>query len=107
MLVVDDDELVAGVVRRMLETAGARVDVVAGLGEARVAIARHEYGAAVIDRRLADGDGTELVPELLAFSTRIVLLSGDATAGVPGADVTLAKPVEASALIAAVTGRRE
>lgn len=105
VLVVDDDELVANVVRRMLDATGARVDVATGLGEARNALAGgRDYAVVVVDLRLADGDGAELVPELAARGIRIVVLSGEGGRTVAGAHVVLAKPVESSVLIAAVTG---
>lgn len=105
VLVVDDDELVANVVRRMLDATGARVDVATGLGEARSALAGgRDYAVVVVDLRLADGDGAELVPELAARGIRIVVLSGEGGRTVAGAHVVLAKPVESSVLIAAVTG---
>ena len=104
VLVVDDDELVAGVVRRMLDVTGARVDVVSGLADARAALSEHDYGAVVIDLRLEDGHGAELIPELRRRGIRAVVLSGDGGHSVEGAHVTLTKPVESTVLIAAVTG---
>ena len=104
VLVVDDDELVAGVVQRMLDVIGGRIDVVSGLAAARLALAEHDYGAAVVDLRLEDGHGAELIPELRRRGIRTVVLSGDGERTVEGAHVTLAKPVESSVLIAAVTG---
>lgn len=104
VLVVDDDELVAGVLERLLVGAGAQVDVAAGLAEAREALAAREYAAAIVDLNLDGGDGAELVPELRRRGTRVVVLSGGGEQAVEGAHVSLAKPVAAGALIAAVTG---
>ena len=104
VLVVDDDELVAGVVQRMLDVIGGRIDVVSGLVDARVALTEHEYGAVVIDLRLGDGHGADLIPELRRRGIRTVVLSGEGGHSIEGAHVTLAKPVDSSVLIAAVTG---
>jgi CheY-like chemotaxis protein len=104
VLVVDDDELVAGVVQRMLDAVGGRIDVAPGLAAARIALAEHDYGAVVVDLRLDDGHGADLIPELRRRGIRTVVLSGEGGRSVAGAHVTLAKPVETSVLIAAVTG---
>ncbi len=104
VLVVEDDPLVAGVVARMLDVAGAKVDAVAGLAEARAALATWEYDAAVVDLRLVDGSGAELVPELRERGIRAVVLTGDSPSAVAGAHQVLTKPVDAAVLVAAVTG---
>ena len=104
VLVVDDDDLVAGVVQRMLDVTGGRIDVVSGLAAAREALAGHDYHAVVVDLRLEDGHGAELIPELQGRGIRTVVLSGEGGRHIEGAYVTLAKPVEAGVLIAAVTG---
>jgi CheY-like chemotaxis protein/HPt (histidine-containing phosphotransfer) domain-containing protein len=104
VLLVEDDALVAGVVARMLAAAGARVATAAGLAEARLALAASEYDAAVIDLRLADGSGADLVPELSERGIRTVILTGDGQTDVPGAEHVLTKPVDSAVLVAAVTG---
>jgi ActR/RegA family two-component response regulator len=88
----------------MLGAAGAKVDAVAGLTEARTALATSEYDAAVVDLRLTDGSGADLVPELRELGIRSVVLTGAGPVAVAGADQVLGKPVDAAVLVAAVTG---
>lgn len=107
VLVVEDDPLVAGVLSRMLDVAGARVEAVSGLREARAALDTSAYDAAVVDLHLSDGNGADLVPELGERGIRTVVLTGDGPVSVPGADRVLGKPVDAAVLFAAVRGAEE
>lgn len=104
VLVVEDDALVAGVVTRMLATAGATVEIAASLAEARGALSLSAYDAAVVDLGLSDGSGADLVPELNERGIRAVVLTGDGPVAVAGADHVLGKPVDIAVLVAAVTG---
>jgi CheY-like chemotaxis protein len=63
VLVVDDDPLLGTVVEACLE--GARVESVHSLAEARKQL-RPGLAHVVLDRRLPDGDGLELLPDLAA-----------------------------------------
>ena len=105
VLLVEDDALVAGVVARMLDVAGVSVETVTGLAEARSALAERGYDAAVVDLRLADGNGDALVPDLRERGIRAIVLTGDGRTVVPGAEQVLEKPVDSAVLVAAVTGR--
>lgn len=84
VLVVDDDELVGRSLQRMLDSRGYRTDVAASLSQTRAAIARawrpagEPYACALVDLRLPDGDGEELLPELLALKPKpgVAVVSG-------------------------------
>ncbi len=107
VLVVEDDPLVASVLSRMLDVAGASVEAVSGLREARAALDLSGYDAAVVDLHLSDGSGADLVPELGERGIRTVILTGDGPVSVPGADQVLGKPVDAAVLFAAVSRAAE
>lgn len=61
LLMVEDDAEIAALVARNLEHAGFAVDRVATIAEAEAASAAHAYDVALLDRRLPDGDGLELL----------------------------------------------
>lgn len=65
MLVVDDDAVIRRLVRTGLDLEGLRVLEAASLAQVRAMLGESVDGV-VLDRLLADGDGLELVPELLA-----------------------------------------
>jgi PAS domain S-box-containing protein len=64
VLVVEDDEDVATLLRLILEHAGYAVDRVADLKEARRAVRAKRYAAMTLDLMLPDGNAVELVREL-------------------------------------------
>lgn len=74
-LVVEDQEWAARIYARVL--AGAVVDVVDTLAKGRAAVAATNYSAVIIDIGLPDGDGRELVRELIRTNnTRCIIVSG-------------------------------
>ena len=107
VLVVEDDPLVASVLSRMLDVAGARVEAVSGLREARAALDTSAYDAAVVISTSPTAAVRALVPELGERAIRAVILTGDGRVRVPGADQVLGKPVDAAVLFAAVRGAEE
>jgi two-component system response regulator AtoC len=64
LLVVDDDKLIRDILSERLEKKGYRVVRAGSLEEARTAIARSLPDLAILDVKLPDGEGTELLPEL-------------------------------------------
>ncbi|UCC26257.1 MAG: sigma-54-dependent Fis family transcriptional regulator [Gemmatimonadales bacterium] len=64
ILVVDDDHLIRDILSERLEKKGFRVLRAASLSEARTAISRATPDLAILDVKLPDGEGTELLPEL-------------------------------------------
>lgn len=113
VLLIDDDEMLRGAVRRALERAGHSV-VEAGDGAAGLRLHR-EAGADVIiaDIFMPEQDGLELIRALRAEApgARIIAMSGGGRSGkvdllkdatVFGAARTLRKPFELTELIATV-----
>jgi two-component system response regulator DevR len=92
VLVVDDHLLVADSVAAVLTaTAGICVAAVTGTcAEALEAVSRLHPDVVLLDQRLPDGLGTDLLPELLAASptTKVVLVTAESS------DATLFSAVE-------------
>lgn len=65
VLVVDDDPTVGLMVKLSMEIDGAEVLSAATLAEARLMLSADLRGI-VLDRRLPDGDGLELLPDIEA-----------------------------------------
>jgi two-component system, response regulator RegA len=78
LLLVDDDAPFRQRLSVMLTRRGFAVTAVGSLSEARVEAARLRPGHAVVDMRLEDGNGLDLVAELRSLSpdVRIVMLTG-------------------------------
>jgi len=66
ILLVDDDDLIRTVVAERLKRRGYEVSVARSLAEARAALKGAFPDAALLDIRLPDGNGTELLEELTA-----------------------------------------
>lgn len=109
LLLVDDDPAFGRVLATALERRGFRVTLAASVGEARALLPNLNAAYAVLDLRLPDGSGLELVPLLRERmpEARIVVLSGYASIPTAidaiklGATYYLAKPVDADAVVQA------
>lgn len=64
LLVLDDDALIREVLAERLTRRGFRVDKAASLAEARALLARSTPDLALLDIKLPDGEGTEILREL-------------------------------------------
>jgi two-component system response regulator RegA len=117
LLLVDDDAPFRQRLQVMLTRKGFAVTSVGSIAEARVEAAKLRPGHAVVDIRLEDGNGLDLVAELRALSpsVRIVMLTGygnlaTAVAAVKaGAVDYLAKPADPEDIVRALsaeTGER-
>jgi two-component system response regulator RegA len=112
VLVVDDDERFAETLARALARRGYRPEVAGSVQAALDAAEQSVPDAAVVDLRLDEDSGLDLVEPLRAMGPdmRIVVLTGYAsiatavTAIKLGADNYLPKPVTAAALIRALEG---
>lgn len=83
VVIVEDHDMVAEAIALALERSNvhvtARVDTMAlALAE----ITRHRPDVVVLDRRLPDGDGIELIGELSGLGARVLVLTAEATAAV-------------------------
>ena len=110
ILVVDDDAAIRTVVREALRRAGYHVEVAASLAEQRTVMARFAAQVLVTDVVLPDGNGLDMVPELLAANPGmpVIVLSAQNTlatavrATEQGAFEYLPKPFDLGELTRAV-----
>ena len=108
LLVVEDNEELAGLLTRGLAAAGFTADVVGRAGDARGALTSTRYAAIVLDLGLPDGDGLEVLRELRARQDASPVLVLTARSGVhdrvtglrAGADDYLVKPFALEELVA-------
>ncbi|MBY0430947.1 MAG: ActR/PrrA/RegA family redox response regulator transcription factor [Rhodospirillales bacterium] len=112
LLIVDDDEPFRQRLATAMERRGFATITADGIGAALAVASQNPPAYAVIDLRLADGNGLELVPLLRQVSadTRVVMLTGYGNiasavfAIKSGAVDYLAKPVDADRLTAVLLG---
>jgi two-component system response regulator RegA len=110
LLLVDDDAPLRRSLARALERRGFVVLPAEGLGEGRMLAREHRPECAVLDMRLTEGSGLELLKTLreLRPEVRIVIVTGygniaSAVAAIKaGAVDYLAKPVDADDVVAAL-----
>ena len=78
LLLVDDDEIFLNRLARAMEKRGFSVARAASVAEARTAVAEHPPAYAVVDLRLEDGNGLDVVDALREAreDARIVVLTG-------------------------------
>jgi len=108
LLVVEDNEELAGLLIRGLGAAGFAADVVASAGAAREVLAGARYAAIVLDLGLPDGDGLGVLQALRARQDPTPVLVLTARSGVhdrvtglqSGADDYLVKPFALEELVA-------
>jgi two-component system, OmpR family, response regulator len=109
LLVEDHDSLAHQIVRR-IKRDGFAVDRASCIKEALEILSGNPYSIAVLDRRLPDGDGLSILPELRYRqpSLRVVMLTAldaidDRIAGLDaGADDYLVKPFDLEELMARI-----
>ena len=112
LLFVDDNEMLRTFASRNLEMDIPRLRVIgaSGCAEARRRVAEEAPDVVVMDQRLGDGNGIELMRELAAVIPRspFLVVSADAAPSMrqralaAGAFDVLSKPYETSVLVAAV-----
>lgn len=103
LLIVDDDRAFCQRLARAMEARGFTVNAVSSVAEGLSAIAAHAPAFAVIDMRLTDGNGLDVISELKARrrDARAIILTGygnivtAVTAVKLGAFDYLAKPADA------------
>ena len=81
LLIVDDEESFRRLTARELERSGFEVDSAGTLGEARAALTRGGYHVVLLDVRLPDGNGLDLLPEIRESlpGTDVVMLTAYGT----------------------------
>ena len=110
LLIVDDDEPFRARLSRAMESRGFVVDAAGGITDAGELARTSRPAFAVVDLKLLDGSGLDIVPELreIRADMRIIILTGygniaTAVAAVKqGAVDYLAKPADADAIVAAL-----
>ena len=115
LLIVDDDRPFLTRLQRAMEARGFVVTGVDSVAAGMAAIASHAPAYAVIDMRLADGNGLDVMSELKArrSDARGIILTGygnimTAVMAVKlGAFDYLAKPADADEIIAALMATRQ
>jgi DNA-binding response OmpR family regulator len=108
LLVVEDNEQLAELLTKGLQTAGYETDVLSNLEEARTVLRTTHYAALILDLGLPDGDGLALVREIRHRNdpTPVMVLTArgglhDRVHGLrSGADDYLVKPFPLEELIA-------
>lgn len=115
LLLVDDDEIFLNRLARAMEKRGFTVNRAASVAEARALLAENAPAFAVVDLRLEDGNGLDLVDAIreARADARIVVLTGygaiaTAVAAVKmGATDYLSKPADADEVTRALLARGE
>lgn len=109
LLLVDDDPVFGEVLATALGRRGFRVTLAASVADARGLLSNLSASHAVLDLRLPDGSGLELVPLLRERLPQILIVVLSGYASIPtaidaiklGATYYLAKPVDADAVVRA------
>ena len=103
ILIVDDEAAIRRAVRRFLEHHGFEVAAAETLAEARAAAASDRFDLQLVDLRLPDGEGIELLPEFSDTPTVIMTsyasVPSAVTAMKEGAADYIAKPFDHDALL--------
>lgn len=110
VLLVEDDQSFRARLALSLEQRGVTVTQVQGVPEARDVLSRATYDAAILDLKLAEGNGLSLIPLVRAQhpTARIVILTGYGSAYTAtqalklGAVDFLAKPVSTAEVLKAI-----
>lgn len=115
LLIVDDDEPLLGRLARVMERKGFTVTMASGLSDARIKIKADLFSHAILDLKLEDGSGLDIVQMLHDHQAdcRVVILTGfgniaTAVAAVKaGAIDYLPKPADPDAIVAALLQKGE
>jgi DNA-binding response OmpR family regulator len=110
VLVVEDQLDLSSFIAERLEHSGYVVDRVGTLADAIEAVRTHDYPVMLLDRRLPDGDGVAILPEVRAARPGIRVLVVTALRSIDdridgldaGADDYLTKPFDPNELLARI-----
>lgn len=110
ILLVEDDEPLAQLMRSALQRHGLVVDIAGSLSEATEALRSAVHDLLVLDRSLPDGDGVDLIAHARRMRTGLPIIVLTARGELPeriegldeGADDYLVKPVATDELLARI-----
>lgn len=110
ILVVEDEPQIAGMLRDHLVKQGFVADAVGSMSEAEAALACASFDLVILDRRLPDGEGLELLPACRKSqpSSPVIVLTaldqvGQRISGLDsGADDYVTKPFDVNELMARI-----
>jgi signal transduction histidine kinase len=105
VLVVEDAEVYAMLLRRAFEAAGWQVATAAGVAEARACLAAASFDLLLTDLHLPDGDAQDVLAAARQPGLRRIVMTADvdaAPAGLGDADVLVAKAADARLFVARI-----
>lgn len=110
LLIVEDDEIFAGVLSKSMSRRGFNVQTARDIGEARKYSLEENFNYAILDLKLANGSSLSFIPELkdVQPNIKILVLTGYSSIATAveaiklGADNYLPKPASTSEIIAAL-----
>jgi CheY-like chemotaxis protein len=107
ILIIDDDTTILRVFSRVFEHKGYKVTVAAKGAEAIQKLHEDYFDVALVDFRLPDMEGTELLPVIGKSSPQTIkiMLSGNNLQGVAGADALLGKPIDPERLLSVIESK--
>ncbi len=113
LLIVDDDDPFRNRLGRAMETKGFKVSLAKSIEEGLISVRKAPPGFAVVDLRLLDGNGLDVIEEIhkLKPDSRVVMLTGygnlptAVSAVKSGAIDYLAKPADAEDVEAALLAK--
>jgi two-component system, NtrC family, response regulator AtoC len=113
IFILDDDALIRTVLSDRLERAGNAVRVAGSIAEARALLRTGTPDLALLDMKLPDGEGTDLLPELMELDVPVIMMTAHATVSSAvsalkqGARDLLEKPISYERLDASVASALE
>jgi DNA-binding NtrC family response regulator len=77
LLLVDDDDSVRWLLQKKFEQLGFVVDVAASMESAVKFFSKKQYAAVILDNFLGDGNGIDLIPQIISLCpfTKIIILT--------------------------------
>ena len=108
ILMVEDEDMFARAVAKRLVKAGYQCDTAKSLAEVRGYLSRFQPDLVLLDMRLPDGSGMDLLPEFASRSIPVIVLTaygdvGDAVGAMKqGASDYLKKPIDLEELLLTV-----
>ncbi len=107
ILIIDDDKTILRAFSRIFQHKGYKVTVAEKGAEAIEKISGSRFDVALVDFRLPDMEGTELLPVIDKASPNTVkiMLSGNGLNEVAGADALLGKPINPESLLSVIESK--